>query len=149
MALPEASGVGLLRGADPNAPLLRFFGVDVLIGHVFNQADLTLANLTELHVNAFEGLLHVNVSEGHVPNSVVTPLGANCQAQTTRLHVLDENITRGSFHSEAVVLIPNFAVVDPDVLSGHIPAVLTCHAAYTCQMLPIPPTLYFSHQTRK
>ena len=121
MALPEASGVGLLRGADPNAPLLRLFDVNVLIGYVLNEADLTLGNITELHVDAFEGLVHVDVSKSDVLNSVVTPLGANCQAQTTRLHVLDENITRGSFHGEAVVLIPNFAVVDPDVLSRHMP----------------------------
>mmetsp|Transcript_14817 Transcript_14817/g.43921 ORF Transcript_14817/g.43921 Transcript_14817/m.43921 type:complete len:310 (-) Transcript_14817:652-1581(-) len=116
----EAPRVGLLGRADPDCPLGWLINDDVFVGHICDTSRR--AAIPELHIDALVSVVHVAISKRNVPHH--TPRnGANGQPNTTGIDPLKEHVFGSIFDSNAVVLVPDVAVMDPNVLPRNVEAV--------------------------
>jgi len=78
--------------------------------------------MSELHINALHGLVHVNIAKGDVA-VVRAANGANDKANARGVDVVELHVGRGVLDGDGIVLAPDVAVVNVHVVAGHIKAV--------------------------
>ena len=61
--------------------------------------------------------MHIHVSECDVTNGFIVPNGPNCEPEPTGVHPLDHDVGGVVFDAKAVVIVPDGAVVDVDVVA--------------------------------
>mmetsp|Transcript_22231 Transcript_22231/g.43249 ORF Transcript_22231/g.43249 Transcript_22231/m.43249 type:complete len:471 (-) Transcript_22231:161-1573(-) len=125
---PELHVIGLLRRTDPDGPLLRLLDVNVLVSHVLDQPDQRGSGVgPELGVDALDGVVHADVPERDVADVCVAdgtdgepkPTGVDSLEQ----HVLGSPVLPFVLHGDAVILVPDVAVMDPNIPPIHVEAV--------------------------
>mmetsp|Transcript_25184 Transcript_25184/g.54455 ORF Transcript_25184/g.54455 Transcript_25184/m.54455 type:complete len:352 (+) Transcript_25184:648-1703(+) len=126
MGPQEAAGLaGLLCGADPDAPLLRTLNSDVFIQHVLDGrlvAHGSRVRPASLEVDALEGVGHHAVAEGDILH-LGPAYGADDQAQAAAGDALEQHVRGRVLHGDAVVLVPDVAVVHVHVAAGEVQTV--------------------------
>merc|ERR1719223_1823561 len=81
--------------------------------NIFIQNIADDAGVAELQINPTDRMMHMRIPEGDVSHTRGN--GADCKADATRLNTLNEDIRRVILHTETVILIPNGAIMNPNV----------------------------------
>ena len=115
----RAGLASLLGRTNPDGVLLRRIHGDVLIENILDGGLLSDGSLivpAGLEVDALVGGGQVRVTEGDVLHNRGTD-GADHQTQTRATHTLDQHIGGAILDSDAVILIPDVAIVNVDIRS--------------------------------
>ena len=124
--------------ANPYWPLLWIVYNYVLIQNILHRA--TVVHISKFHVNAFVGIVHMNVSEC----DILVRAAANWaygQTDPARIDTFKQHVCRSIFCAYTIVLVPYRAIMDPYIVTGNIKSICVERAEidYVVPIVVSPP----------